>query len=364
MKVSPSTLNDYLRDVFGKKFSFFTSRGTSSIYAALRTLTKPGDEVVLPAMVCPSVLYAVLYAGAKPILCDIRSDDFTMDLESLREVVSDRTKVIIVVHLFGNACHIDEICKFAKKNGIIVIEDIAQSIGTLYNGQATGTLGDITILSFGEHKIIDGGGGGAVLTNEPCIADKLKMYSHFPDKPSKFDSIYELYRKLYYSAIELESFSPSSSYKLLKEFPEAFRDLFLFEIPSLDFERISQQFTNMEQMKCERQRNALKYRELLVHPLIFHPPFDRSANIYRYSLLLASKFLRDKVVDSLRLSGFHASTLYPSLHLFIYPDKPKGLDQVSNVSERIVNLWVEPGLRQDYVESSSSLILQVLNSLK
>lgn len=360
MEHNNTLLKKVLIDTFGRKFSFLTSRGTSALYAALRTVTKPGDEVILPAMVCPAVLYAVLYARLKPVLCDICADDYTIDLTSLRQCISDRTSAIIAVHLFGHACRIDEICEVARKRDIPVIEDIAQSVGTTYKRKPTGTFGDITILSFGEHKIIDGGGGGAVLTDETRVADQLQTYSHFPERPVALESICEIYRKIYYAGIELEKYSPEGEHRLLKKLPYVFRNLYLFEAPSLAIDKIVNGFECLQDMKCARRKNASKYQELLKHPAIYHPPMNSSINVYRYSVLIARRSLRDKIVDGLRSNGFHASTLYPSVHSFLLSRRPKGLDIAIDAGERILNLWVEPGLPQGYVESCSSLVLRII----
>lgn len=359
-KQSDTILREVLASTFGKKYLNLTSRGTTAIYSALRAQTKPGDEVILPAMVCPDVLYAVLYARLKPILCDIRADDYSIDLASIRQHFSERTKAIIAVHLFGQPCRIDEICEFAREKNIVVLEDVAQSLGTVYKGKQTGTLGDTIILSFGETKIINGGGGGAVLTDDAQVTERIPLYSHFPEKSQDYDSIYDAYRKIYYSTIELEQFSPEGAHKLLKEFPSIFKDLYFFRAPSLDINRIVDGFNNLQEMKRIRRENTMKYRELLKHPAIHHQTVSSSANIYRYSVLIEKKALRDKVVYGLRAKGFNVSTLYPSLHSYLYSTRPKGLRTAIDVSERIINLWVEPGLPNGYIESSSKLILKIL----
>jgi dTDP-4-amino-4,6-dideoxygalactose transaminase len=360
MEKNTDALSRVLTETFGRKYSYLTNRGTSAIYASLRAVTKPGDEVVLPAITCPDVLYAVLYARLKPILCDIRSDNYTIDLASMEEHVSDRTKAIIAVHLFGHPCRIDEICEFARRKTIIVLEDIAQSIGTTYKGKPTGTFGDIVILSFGKDKIIDGGGGGAVLTDESQLADRVQTYFRFHKQSIHYNSIYEIYRKIYYSIIEFEQFSPGGAHELLKELPFIFRDLYFYKTPSLNINGIIEGFKNLREMKCIRRKNATKYQELLKHPAILHPRINLSDNIYRYSILLPNRALRDKTVTALRSNGFHASTLYPSLHSFLYSTRPKWLPTATKVSERILNLWVAPGLPRRYIKSSSQLILQVL----
>jgi dTDP-4-amino-4,6-dideoxygalactose transaminase len=359
-KQSDRILKDVLASAFGKKYFILTSRGTTAIYSALRAQTKPGDEVILPAMVCPDVLYAIFYARLKPILCDIRADDYTIDLASMRQHSSERTRAIIAIHLFGQPCRIDEICEFARQRNIAVLEDVAQSVGTVYKGKPTGTLGDITILSFGETKIINGGGGGAILTDDAHVTKRISLHSCFPEKSKDYDSIYETYKKIYYSAIELEQFSPEGAHKLLKEFPSVFKDLYFFQTPSLDINRIVDGFNNLQEMKRIRRENTKKYRELLNHPAIYHPPVSSSVNIYRYSVLIEKRALRDKVVYGLRAKGFNVSTLYPSLHSYLYATRPEELRTAIDIGERIINLWIEPGLPSGYIESSSELILKIL----
>lgn len=147
------------------------SSGTAALHTALLALgIQPGDEVIVPSHTFLSTSLAVLHAGAAPVFCDV-AGDHTMDPHALEALVTDRTRAVIVVHLYGIVCAMDRILEVAKRRGLAVVEDCAQSVGGEFHGRKAGTLGDAGCFSFSEGKHVSTGGeGGMVVTDDEKLA--------------------------------------------------------------------------------------------------------------------------------------------------------------------------------------------------
>jgi len=171
-----NSLNDYI----GAKGAIATSTGTLALHLALLCLgIKPKDEVIVPSYVCRSVLNAVLYIGAKPVVCDVNIADYNISFRDAKTKMTQRTKAIIIAHMFGCPAEID---KF-KDLGIPIIEDCAHSIGAEYKGKKVGNWGDLSIFSFEGTKYITTGEGGMVLANSKQLLEKLRKLK----EPESFD---------------------------------------------------------------------------------------------------------------------------------------------------------------------------------
>ncbi len=157
----------------GCKYAMASSSGTAALHLALLALElKEGEEIIIPNYVCRSVLNAVQYVRAVPVLCDVDKRTFNITIDSIKRKITGKTKAIIVAHMFGIPAALSEIKKF----GIPIIEDCAQSIGAEYKGKKVGSIGDVSIFSFEGTKMITTGEGGMVLTNSKRIFARLKAF--------------------------------------------------------------------------------------------------------------------------------------------------------------------------------------------
>lgn len=139
-----------------------------------------GDEVILPANTFIATALAVSQTGAFPVLVDADSDTCLMNPDKIEEKITDRTKAVIMVHLYGRVVEVESIQKIAYKYGLYVIEDAAQAHGAVYKGQRTGTLGDAAAFSFYPGKNLGAlGDGGAVVTNSRIIAERVRMIANY-----------------------------------------------------------------------------------------------------------------------------------------------------------------------------------------
>lgn len=166
---------DRFASYLGVNHVIAVSSGTAALHLALASLDiGPGDEVILPTFTMLACANAVRYLGAKPMLVDSEPYTWNMDPEKIEEKITGRTKAIIVVHIYGHPADIDPILKVSRKYDLYVIEDGAEAHGAEYKGRKVGGIGDIGCFSFYANKIITTGEGGAVVTNDDQLADKIR----------------------------------------------------------------------------------------------------------------------------------------------------------------------------------------------
>lgn len=161
---------------FGVKHAVSVNSATSGLYAALAAAgVGPGDEVVVtPYSMSASAVGPFVY-GAKPVFADIEPETFCISRATIERVITEKTKAIVVVDLFGHPADFDPIMELARSRGIVVIEDAAQASGATYHGRAAGTLADIGVFSLNVHKVIQTGEGGVAVTNDDRLAERLRL---------------------------------------------------------------------------------------------------------------------------------------------------------------------------------------------
>lgn len=158
------------------KHGIATSNGTVAIHLALKALNiGEGDEVIIPDLTFAATINAVFLANATPVIVDINEDDWTISPEEIKKAITVKTKAIIPVHVYGQACDMDAIMAIAKEHNLKVIEDSAEAHGAEYKGQKVGSFGDASTFSFFANKIITTGEGGMVLTNSDQLNDRLRV---------------------------------------------------------------------------------------------------------------------------------------------------------------------------------------------
>jgi len=161
------------------------ANGTDALQICLMALgLKPGDEIITPNFTFISTVEVSALLGLTPVLTDVEPDTFNISIKSLEKAITSKTKAIIPVHLFGQCSNMDEIMRIAASNGITVIEDVAQALSSDYifksgNKTKAGTIGRMACTSFFPSKNLGCfGDGGAMITNDPELADKLAAITH------------------------------------------------------------------------------------------------------------------------------------------------------------------------------------------
>ncbi|MBN1675628.1 MAG: DegT/DnrJ/EryC1/StrS family aminotransferase [Kiritimatiellae bacterium] len=162
----------------GAGFCVTTSNGTSALHTALGALgIGPGDEVICPSYTFIASSMCVAQAGAIPVFADVNREDHMISAADIARKITDRTKAIVVVHLYGIVADMDPILAIARRHGLKVIEDCAQAHGGMYKGRKVGTIGDAGCFSFCQSKhFTTGGEGGAVVTDDEDLAWECRSF--------------------------------------------------------------------------------------------------------------------------------------------------------------------------------------------
>ena len=175
-------------ELTGSKYAVAMTNGTAALFCCLKALgIGEGDEVIVPNITFIATANAVIMTGATPVLCEVGVKTLQIDMEEAEKCISDKTKAIMPVHLYGQSSDMDSVCAFAKKHNIKIIEDAAQGVGVLYKGKHVGTFGDLGILSFYGNKTITCGEGGVVLTDDEELRNACyRLKNHGRDGKGTF----------------------------------------------------------------------------------------------------------------------------------------------------------------------------------
>lgn len=164
-------------DYVGAKYAVAISNGTSALHAACFAAgIEPGDEVITTPLTFAASANCVLYCGGTPVFADVDPKTYNIDPEDIRRKITDRTKAIIAVHLAGQPCDMDAIHSIAREHGLIVIEDGAHALGSVYKGKKVGSMSDMTTFSFHPVKPITTGEGGMIVTDNEEFYKKMVLF--------------------------------------------------------------------------------------------------------------------------------------------------------------------------------------------
>lgn len=173
-------------EFLGVKHAITVTNGTAALHLALASIDiGPGDEVILPSFTMVSCLNSILYTGATPVFVDVDPDTYCLNPEQVSAKVTDKTKAIMVVHIYGHSADLDPILELGERENIAVIEDAAEALGASYKGVLCGTMGQAGCFSFYGNKLLTTGEGGMVVTNDPKLAERarsLKDLAHHPKR--------------------------------------------------------------------------------------------------------------------------------------------------------------------------------------
>lgn len=170
-------LESAFAEKIGSKFAFACNSGSAAVHVAIAAVNpNPGDEIVTTSITDMGALTPIIFQGAVPVFADVDPKTLNVTAETIERVLSDRTKAIIVTHLFGNPCEMEDIMELADSRGIPVIEDTAQSFLAKVNGKNVGTIGAIGAFSFQQGKHMTTGEGGIVVTDDEAFARRMFLF--------------------------------------------------------------------------------------------------------------------------------------------------------------------------------------------
>lgn len=170
-------LEKKLCEITGAKYAVALANGTAALHiAAMAAGISEGDEVIVSSITFAASANCILYCGGTPVFADIDPYTYNIDPESIKKLITPKTKAVIAVDFTGQAVRLDEIRAICKEHNLLLIEDAAHSLGTNYNGQPVGSIADMTTFSFHPVKTVTGGEGGAVTTNDEALYKKLRLF--------------------------------------------------------------------------------------------------------------------------------------------------------------------------------------------
>jgi len=323
------------------RYAVTTTSGTTALHTALGAIgVCSGDEIIVPALTFISSASVILQQGATPIFADIDSNTFCLDIYDFERKITSKTKAVIVVHLYGNPANIKDIVHIAKKHGVAVIEDCAQAHGATYNQKKVGTFGDVGCFSFYQTKNMTCGEGGMVITNKK--------------------SLYKACKSIVDHGL-IGGYLQGYNYDRLG---------YNYHLTELQAAIGQVQLKKLNWFNNQRRRNATFYKKLLAEtPLQFQKETHLGRNVY-YNLtaLLPEKFIsrRDWFIKAVRSENVEVNNIYPyALHkteLFRKNNCAK-LPVAENVSARLFNCYINPGITKKYIYLTTQAIKKVLNNL-
>lgn len=197
-------LEQQLCEITGAKYAVVVSNGTAALHlSALAAGFKEGDEVIVSSITFAASANCVLYCGAKPVFADINPQTYNLDPDSVRRLITPKTKGIVAVDFTGQAAELDEIRAICREHHLLLIEDAAHAIGTKYKGQPVGSIADMTCFSFHPVKTITSGEGGAITTNDEQLYHKLASLRTHGITRNQEDMVHPTDAKWYNEQVEL-----------------------------------------------------------------------------------------------------------------------------------------------------------------
>lgn len=297
------------------------ANGTDALHLALRALgVGPGDEVITAGNSFAATAFAIQYSGASPVFVDVDPLDYNLDVELIEQAITEKTKAIIPVHLYGQPARMKEILDVAKRYGLKVVEDSAQGHGGEINGQRCGSFGDIGCFSFYPGKNLGAfGDGGAIVTNHPDVDEKLRLLRNYGQK-----------QKNRHDAVG-----------------------FNCRLDTLQACVLLAKMQHIEKWTEQRRQVAEWYREDLAG-LDIELPFARPENRHVYHLFVIRVKERDALMQSLAEENIFCGVHYPNPLCTAppfadSPTLPLDLPVCSRFAKEIVSLPMYPELTRDQV---------------
>jgi dTDP-4-amino-4,6-dideoxygalactose transaminase len=311
----------------GVRHAIGCASGTDGLHLALLASgIEAGDEVITTAFTFIATAEAIRYIGATPVFVDIKPDTLNIDTTKIGVAITDKTRAILPVHLFGHAADMDEIQAIADQHGLLVIEDCAQSFGSRYHGRMTGAIGKAAAFSFFPSKNLGCyGDGGLITTNDDEVAQQIRVYRNHGSS-----------QQYHHDVIGFNS--------RLDELQAVILRIKLKHIDSF----------NQKRLQVAQTYNRLLADSGLETPAIAD---DRDHVFHQYTLLMDE---RDQIRDSLLARQIACAVYYPiPLHLqkAFADTTPVTLPVTEAISKRCLSLPIFPEMTEHQVQTVCEAIL-------
>lgn len=315
----------------GVNYGVGVASGSDALILPIKALgISEGDEVITVANTFVSTVDAILHCRAKPVLVDIDQETYTMDPSKVKEAITEKTKAIIPVHLYGHPADMDPLIEIAEKYGLYVVEDACQAHGAEYKGRRVGSFGDLACFSFYPSKNLGAfGDGGIIVTDNEEIASKVKMLRNYGQK-KKYHHVFVGYNS---------------------------------RLDDLQAAILRVKLKYLDRWNEMRRKNARQYDELLKEVVGVKTPTEREVCKHVYYIYVIRCKDRDKLRIWLDSKGISTGIHYPiPIHLQeayrnIIHVKGK-LKITEKYANEILSLPMFPELREDEINYISKSIME------
>jgi dTDP-4-amino-4,6-dideoxygalactose transaminase len=309
---------------------------TAALHVGLVSLgIGPGDEVITTPITFAASANVIVHQGAKPVFVDVDPETLNIDVALIEDSISERTKAIMPVHLFGHPCEIGTILRLAQRHRLPVIEDAAHAIGAEMGGKKVGTIGDLTAFSFYPTKNITTGEGGMITTSRKDLAERIRALSnhgitantwqrHSGESTVHWDVIYPGYN---YSMFDIQAALGIHQLKRIEEFWQRRRSLVGI---------YNEAFREVPEIQIISEKGDVK------------------SAYHLYVIVVKTEMLtinRDAILHALRSAGIGVGVHFRALHLMSFYSKNFGFrlgdfPKAEYASERVISLPLYPRMEE------------------
>lgn len=321
-------LEENIASYTGAKYAIATSNGTSALHISLLLANVcQSDEVITQPLTFIATCNAISYCGAQPIFIDVDKDTMGLSPSSLKyffennttvknnQCINNKTSKVIKacmpMHTFGHPCRIDEIKEICDTYHVFLIEDAAESFGSLYKGKHTGTFGQMAAFSFNGNKVITSGGGGCIITNDKILAKKAKHLTTTAKVPHKWEFIHDMVG-------------------------------YNYRMPNLNAALAVAQLENIDGFINSKRKLASSYKEFFStqEPTFFKEPEQSKSNYWLNTILLKNKDQRDKFLEETNSCGVMTRPIWTLMNQLPMFENAQCDDLINSkwLNDRVVNI--------------------------
>ncbi|WAC04321.1 MAG: UDP-4-amino-4,6-dideoxy-N-acetyl-beta-L-altrosamine transaminase [Methanoregula sp.] len=317
------------------KYAVAVNSGTSALDVAVQALQIPqGSEVISTPFTFAATNNALLYNGLKPVFADIRKDTHNIDPDCIRKKITPKTKAIIFVDFAGHPCDIDQIQEIAQEHDLCLIDDACHALGASYHGKKAGTFADVNVFSFHPVKAITTGEGGAILTDNPDLAERMHLLRSHGKKDFK----------------EQENEEQAWKYDMVLLGKN-------YRMNDIQAALGISQLAKLDRFIKRRNELASRYNKLLKEISFIDLPEIKEGVIHAWHLytILLNSVDRDTFFRFMRRNGIGVNVHYIPTYRLTYYQKllhtnPKKFPVCEDVFHRIITLPLYPGMNEDSLE--------------
>lgn len=330
-------------DYIGAKRAVAVNSGTSGLFLSmLASGIGPGDEVITTPFTFIASATCIMMAGAKPVFVDIDSESLNIDAAQIEANISDKTKAILPVEIFGNPAGMDKVCQIAQRHNLSVIEDACEALGSALNGRKAGTFGTVSVFGFYPNKQMTTGEGGMIVTDRDDLAD---ICMSLRNQGRSKDSKWLAHERLGYN----------------------------FRLSDINCALGIAQLSRIDEIIAKRQQVAGWYQQMLAEDSRLIVPAAADACDLSWFVFVVrlrdgfSAHKRDRILQAMRSRDIQVSNYFPAVHLQPFIAEQLGYQQgdfpvTESVSERTIALPFHNNLTKDEAAVVCRTLKEILDA--